>query len=605
MKQLPDLFVAALTGMIVLAGSVGVGRADDSKPRHVKIKGYVTNVISPTQFEIEDYRITHDQTFAFEFDNDAPELRLKPEDIRVGVELEIKGTLDDAGNLRATSIRVDLEQFKKAKHTAVIMYPPVGIAHDVAGWSGRFVADGQRIEVSPTTKVLFRLTSREKKLAKAAAHASEDNDATFEPLQSLNQVAAGMLMSYEGTRELDGTIAADRVEFSHNDLEKGEQKLWAQLQPTVKPLSGTKPPELKIKGVGKFKVLPDEDVQTYVTQLVQRLDPPYQRQLADDDPTKLHFRVFVVDVKEANAFALANGVIVVNAGLFGVLDNEAQLAAVVGHEMAHATQEHTWREMQFHKNTRLALGIAAAFAAAYGKYSVADLLTLTLAAIQSGYSRSLENQADRVGLEYMVSAGYDPRQAPQVWKAMTKAYGNQPTNFFWSGHDNNATRRSYLMNELKNNYSQLDYSALKSSSDEYLRIRDRVLTESTGKIKRLPTSATAPQRTSVTAPLPPAPAPAVGLVAAPVAAEAVAPAARSADAATPSADEGPRRVIVVTGAPLFLVPHTDRQPLTVIEQGTVLKVVDETTGWYRVEFKDARWGQRVGYVQQALVRPIK
>src|SRR5262245_63559788 len=70
-------------------------------------------------------------------------------------------------------------------------------------------------------------------------------------------------------------------------------------------------------------------------------------------------------------------------------------------------------------------------------------------AIRSGYSRSLENQADRIGLEYMVSAGYDPREAPRLWKQMTKAVGLDVTDFFWSTHDNQATRRSYLMNEIK------------------------------------------------------------------------------------------------------------------------------------------------------------
>jgi Peptidase family M48 len=216
-------------------------------------------------------------------------------------------------------------------------------------------------------------------------------------------------------------------------------------------VAGTKPPELKISGVGKFKLIADESVQSYVTTVGQSLIPAHQRTLATDDPRRINFRFFVVDNKNINAFALPNGIVVVNAGMFGILENEAQFAAVVGHEIAHATQEHTWRQMQFHKKKRIGLQIAAVVAAAYGKYSLSDVFTLTLAAIQNGYSRSLENQADRVGLEYMVSAGYDARQAPQVWKSMTKATGLHSTDFFWSSHDNHATRRSYLMNELKIN----------------------------------------------------------------------------------------------------------------------------------------------------------
>jgi hypothetical protein len=445
-------------------------------------------VSSPTEFDIEDYRITRDQQFALEFENDDGQLRFRPEDIRIGVEVEIKGQLnEDTGHLRAQSIRVDLEQFKKAKHTAVISYPPRGVTRTSAGWSGRFVVDGQRVEVTPRTRVLFKLTSVEKKLAKQAAKrgddAQEEDESDLVVLQSLEQVTAGMLMSYEGPRSTDGTIQAERVTFMRNDLEKGEEKLWKTLAPEVKAFDGSKPPELKINRVGKFTLVPDEDVQTYVTRIGQSLIPAHQRSLDPSDPGKLNFRFFVVNEKEPNAFALANGTVVVHAGLFAVLENEAQLAAVVGHEIAHATQEHTWRQMQFHKKKRFALAIGAAIASAYGQYALSDVLNLTQAAIQSGYSRSLENQADRVGLEYLVSAGYDPRAAPQVWKNMTKAYGLQMTNFFWSSHDNHATRRSYLMNELKNNYSNLDYRALKTEPDEFVRMRSRVFAAADGKIR--------------------------------------------------------------------------------------------------------------------------
>jgi uncharacterized protein with gpF-like domain len=57
---------------------------------------------------------------------------------------------------------------------------------------------------------------------------------------------------------------------------------------------------------------------------------------------------------------------------------------------------------------------------------------------------------------------------------MTKKYGLQTTDFFWSSHENQATRRSYLMNELKNNYRDLDYGSLKVDTDEFQRIKAKV-----------------------------------------------------------------------------------------------------------------------------------
>ena len=102
-------------------------------------------------------------------------------------------------------------------------------------------------------------------------------------------------------------------------------------------------------------------------------------------------------------------------------------------------------------------------------------------AIRNGYSRRLENQSDRIGLEYMVDAGYDPREAPAVWKAMARKLGDAPTDFFWSNHDNHSTRRSYLMGELKNNYAQLDYSKFRAGESEFAAMAARVRLATSGK----------------------------------------------------------------------------------------------------------------------------
>jgi hypothetical protein len=70
-------------------------------------------------------------------------------------------------------------------------------------------------------------------------------------------------------------------------------------------------------------------------------------------------------------------------------------------------------------------------------------------------------------MEYMMAAGYDPRETARVWKVMSVKLGEQPTNFFWSNHDNNATRRTYLMAELRNNYSGVDFDGYKRNTDRF------------------------------------------------------------------------------------------------------------------------------------------
>jgi len=374
-----------------------------------------------------------------------------------------------------------MDQFRKLKDTAILDRPPSGVQQVNGGWRGIFFVNGQRIQVTPETRVLFKLTNLEKKVAKSARKRltengteSEDN---FRPLSSLSEITSGMMMTYEGRRDIEtGRILAERVEFSKNDFEKGEARLWKGLKVKVKPgdALGFKPVELGISNVGKFKLLPDDEVHKYVTNLGQRLIPEYLKAAPDSDPGKLNFRFFVVIEKEANAFALPNAIFVINSGLFDIVENEAQLAAVIGHEIAHATQEHTWRRLNYRKNARMALGIASVVASAYGAKDLAHIANMVEGAIRNGYARSMENQADRVGLEYMVRAGYDPREAPRLWKQMTKAYGLQVTDFFWSTHDNQATRRSYLMNEIKNNYSDLNYSQVRTNGDSFNRIRASV-----------------------------------------------------------------------------------------------------------------------------------
>ena len=467
------VFVAALNSSVV------------AKAKDVKIRGYVTVVTSPTRFEIEDYRINRDEGFVLDFENASPDLQFKIEDIRVGVELEIKGTLDDAtGELKAKSITVDMEQFRPQKQTAILSQPPAGVEHADEGWAGTFLVDGQRIQVTPHTQVLFKLTSREKKLAKKTKANTEENG-LFEPLKALADVTTGMAMTYEGRRNADGTIIADRVEFTRNDLEPGEKKMWDSLKVSTKPFNAAQAlaGELKINNVGKFKTLPDQQVQDYVNQIGRQLIPQYERDLPDSDLAKIPFRFFVIQEKTPNAFALPNGIVVIHSSMFDIAENEAQFAAIVGHEIAHAVQEHTWRQQQYQKGKRTALAIGAAIAAAYGQNTLGNALTLVQVAMQNGYARGLENQSDRLGLEYMVNAGYDPREAPRVWKEMSKKLRDAPTDFFWSNHDNNATRRSYLMNELRNNYARLDYSQFRTNESEFKEIVGRVHTASRGKRK--------------------------------------------------------------------------------------------------------------------------
>lgn len=495
------------------------GAAGTAKPKELKLRGYITALNADGSFEIEDYRIKSDQTLSIEFENQSPGLSFKREDLRVGTLVEIRGLYDEGQNeLRAQRMKIDLAQFRALKVTTVLDRKPLELRQlENGGWGGVVAADGRRIRIEPATRVLFKLNKSEKKDAekkrkeeeakakreKAAkkedrqgaasaadpssappadapageSDADDDGDSFeedrtgFGPLKSLADIGPGVTMTYEGREQPDGTVSASYVEFVRNEKEKGEESLWKQLQVKEKPFNfdAGQPGELKVGGE-KYKVLPNQEVQDYVARLGESLIPEYQKALAADDPQKIPFRFTVIVEKGFNAAAYPNGVIIINSGVFDVLENEAQLAAVVGHEIAHATQEHTYRRMQKHKKKRTAmmLGALAATLAGYG--GLADLLRLTVMAMQNGHGRTMENQADRVGMEYMVAAGYDPRESPRVWKLVGKKYGSMPTNFFWSSHDSASERRSFQMVQIRNLFSQLDHSALKKNEEQFQRI---------------------------------------------------------------------------------------------------------------------------------------
>jgi hypothetical protein len=129
---------------------------------------------------------------ALDLENVDPSIKFRLEDIRVGVELEIKGRwYADAGVLKASSIKVDLEQFKKLRQTAVLTRMPEKRESVAEGAGGLYYADGQSIRVTPQTQVVFALTKREKKLTDAAKKKpvpTDPDEVAFRPISTDNTI---------------------------------------------------------------------------------------------------------------------------------------------------------------------------------------------------------------------------------------------------------------------------------------------------------------------------------------------------------------------------------------------------------------------------------
>ena len=428
----------------------------------VTIRGFVTVVDSPTSFQIDDYRITAEKLVSLEFEDRRDERSIAtftPKDIRVGTELEITGEYDDnSRELKARSIRVFFYDTLTVKRTALLEKVPRLTKSD-SGWAGVIYADGERITIFPATSVTLKPNQAERKsvLLQATSEASK-----FTP-DALN---LDTFVHYEGVRQSDGSIKAEKAEFEHAAIENGEARMRRRFAPAVinPDYAGSLPGAIETYRK-EYKILPNQEAQEYISRLGNSLIPAHQKELPDNDPLKIPFRFFLVEKEGFNALTYPNGVVIVYSGVFDVFENEAQLAFALSHEISHAVERHLWQQQEYFRNELLALRARGVF--------VPDrllLANLRASGFSSQYARSLENQADRVGLEWMLGAGYDIREAPQSWKAVAGKMRDPAINPYWSSAENYTARRSYLMAELRNRYADVNYSNLKKDRDEFHRV---------------------------------------------------------------------------------------------------------------------------------------
>jgi predicted Zn-dependent protease len=187
---------------------------------------------------------------------------------------------------------------------------------------------------------------------------------------------------------------------------------------------------------------PQQKVQRYVECVAKNVIGA----LPPGDAANIDWEVVVFDEDEINAFADPNGKIGVFNGILRVADTPDALAAVIGHEVAHATQGHVMARAR--KNARqevwAMLGGAATGAGDLWRQGIA---------IASGlpYAREQETEADLVGLQYMAKAGFDPRAAVYLWKNMAaakEAEGRERPPEFLSTHPSDSARIDNMIKSL-------------------------------------------------------------------------------------------------------------------------------------------------------------
>ncbi len=152
----------------------------------------------------------------------------------------------------------------------------------------------------------------------------------------------------------------------------------------------------------------------------------------------------LVQNNQVNAWCMPGGKIVVYEGLLPVTQDEASLAIVLGHEIAHAVAKHSAEQLSTQMRQQQGLQIGTAIAGALGMGQNTQSIVQTVAALNFNfgnlkYSRDHESEADHMGLIFAAMAGYDPQVATTFWQRMAASSTNQTAEFL-SDHPSDATR---------------------------------------------------------------------------------------------------------------------------------------------------------------------
>ena len=213
----------------------------------------------------------------------------------------------------------------------------------------------------------------------------------------------------------------------------------------------------------------DPIIQEYTELLIYKLSETSQVK-------DRQFTIVLIDEKSLNAFAAPGGVVGVNGGLFLNAGNEAQLASVLGHELAHLSQRHFARNILRGRDTNLASSLVMVSAIALAIISNNPTAFITgpaaLQQQQLRYSRIFEREADRYGFNNLIAAGYDPAGMGQMFENMAKVRklaGDNPPEFLLT-HPITSSRISDAFNAA----DQIEFTGGKKNTINFEFVKGRL-----------------------------------------------------------------------------------------------------------------------------------
>jgi len=180
----------------------------------------------------------------------------------------------------------------------------------------------------------------------------------------------------------------------------------------------------------QLPIISDPEVQRYINVIGDSI-----AKLSDE--RDLDWQFHVVDSREVNAFAVPGGFIYINRGLIERANNLAQLAGVLGHEIAHVTERHSIKQSQKAQTTGFGVLLACTLLrSACANPGTGELINVGGTALFAKFSRDDEAEADAKAIRYVMRAGIDPRGIPEMFRSLLAERRRQPSSVesFFSTH---------------------------------------------------------------------------------------------------------------------------------------------------------------------------
>ena len=412
---------------------------------HIKLDGYITHIDPQSTFRVNQHQISTTPRTDLVIGTPGPsnpERNFSPYSISVGMPVSVSGVEDKQTHI-ITAKRITIIESGSLAHPSGLGLADraPALSQEATGWRGTVYADGYIFTVDPKTNVKLPPN-------------------TTDP----NIWNANLWVAYKADRQQDGSLLATQLNFlfDQNSAEQQEYRNSNDFKIDLPDYDKKEPGKVHFF-LETYHILPDRQLQDAINTFGQALIPKWQRELPDSDPAKIHFRFFVLEKTKNLDRTVSNdtGTVLIPSQIIAKLQNEAQLASLLSADIAAALEKDAYRSRS-RKHAQETLDVAF-IANPFASQMITD------GVFSAEYWTPLMEHETRVGLRYVVAAGYDPREAPTALKRISEWHPDLKTD------KSLPTLAKYADVELGFDYMSTDFTSLRKGESEYVALRNMTL----------------------------------------------------------------------------------------------------------------------------------